>query len=150
MARGDDGAFDEWAAYINAKLGEAHMTPKDLADATGIKAKTVYNWTGARGSISADMATLVAQALGAPLPEVLRKAGHPLVADAIPTGPPREAGTPPEPVDPVIAKILAIPGLSEEDKSDFIRLHIRRRERLAEASIAAAEAAAEAMRRDTA
>lgn len=132
----------KWSAYVKAKLEELGTNPTELAERTGIPRKTIFNWTAGDAGVSAENCLPLAAAFGVPASEVLEAGGYELLAAAMDGKELRLVGVPPEPVDPVVKRFLAIPGLAEADAADLIEIHLRRRARLEEADIAAAEARA--------
>jgi hypothetical protein len=144
MARGK-GRFPEWSAWIQDQLEQRGWLPPDLVRASGgtLVNKTVYNWMAGTNGISSAVAVTVAKALGVNLEDVLYAGGHNELADevaALRESSSQHPGTTPEPVDDVVAIVLARKDLTAGEQADAIAYFRLRKERAVAETLALVDA----------
>ena|SRR6184192_3834088 len=129
MARDDSAKAkkQKWSDWINANLQERRWNAADLVTATGeaLIYGTVYNWTKGTARAEAEAAVIVAMAFKVSPSEALNAASYPVLANAFEGKELRLVGTPAEPPDEGILKIMQS-DLPDSTKATMIRWWNRR------------------------
>lgn len=120
----------DFSAWLRPRMLAAGLSQTDLRkrlEDVGIEAgkQTVSQWYNGGNTPVPDTVVVIAQILGAPPAEALRRAGHTRVAELLDRTaqehPPAE-----QPMDPVIEKILNDPNLPSDLKDRAIAFYRRR------------------------